>query len=151
MLNGHAHPFYRRQVPYKVIKTRESCKTCLTNRTRPISHHILLCNLPIIFGCQLCWQSFNNVLNCLLSYVMSYQLVHCCKALIIIIIIIIISRHWLLMASGADTQTQRHRHTHARAHTDMRTQETRRAWFKNTSHLWLKWKIHKFTPWCTNY
>ena len=44
----------------------------------------VVCNLPIISGCQLFRQSFNNVFNCLLNYVMSYQFVHCCKALIII-------------------------------------------------------------------
>ena len=37
---GHIHPFYRRQVSYEVIKSRGNCKTCLTNRTRPISHLI---------------------------------------------------------------------------------------------------------------
>ena len=26
---------------YKLIKSRESCETCLTNHTRPISHHIM--------------------------------------------------------------------------------------------------------------
>ena len=39
---GHVHPFYRQQVSYKVIKSRRSRETCLTNRIRPISRHRLL-------------------------------------------------------------------------------------------------------------
>ena len=38
---GHAHPFYRWQLSHKVIKAGESHKACLTNHTRPISHHIM--------------------------------------------------------------------------------------------------------------